>query len=638
MLKPEDIEEEITVLSGAVRLMTPTGWKDVLKAYKTKPLPVWRVETSQRFVEAAPEHLLILADGEHCQAQDLLPGDIVVSETGSEEITQSWLTAEPAAPMYDFEIEGPDHVYFSNGLLSHNSSTLIARQRVYADILTNFQSLYITPHTNYLDQYADRFRSMEKLFRFPIRDNVHYKQNKYYKEYPRGNTVSLFRVFESADPIRGHTGNEVIIDEAQHFDPDFMAVVKQCLRAKRLRARYYAGTSLTTDTFLEAKYEAGSRSTWHVPSTDNQGKKIWINLGSQEEILACIKPEGLICPHSGKLLRVATGEFVDEDTAARASGLISYHVPQIIVPEYVEKLSEWAVIWNDFNELPLSKFLQEVMGIPTEEGYREITAKDLEGICVLPESIQARMAKAMSGYYQWVISGCDWGGSDYNPTEGTKASYTAQAIIGVAPDRNLDILHLQTWAGMHYRQIAKEIAENHKKFRGNILVSDDGAGDLYNNFLQESGYILPEKHLVLKYTAPNTALFSKMDTGGTKFLNRYGLNKTESVSSLFEAIKRQPAPRIRCYAWGEARRHLMDFLNVYRNLVETDAGHQKFRYRKHGSKPDDIMHAVNFAYVGSKVVMNEPLIDDRQVRDRLRQMLTGALGGSGQNPFLGVSG
>jgi hypothetical protein len=82
----------------------------------------------------------------------------------------------------------------------------------------------------------------------------------------------------------------------------------------------------------------------------------------------------------------------------------------------------------------------------------------------------------------------------------------------------------------------------------------------------------------------------------------------------------------------------LDFLNVYRNIVETEQGGQKFRYRKHGSKPDDVMHAINFAYVGSKVVMNEPLIDDRVTRDKLRQLLTGGSASMGSNPFSGVSG
>lgn len=518
------------------------------------------------------------------------------------------------------------------------STTLIARQRIYADILSNFHSMYVTPHTNYLDQYANRFRSMEKLFRFPVTDVKNYKQNKFYKEYPKNNTVKLFRVYESADPLRGHSGSEMIIDEAQNFDPSFEAVIDQCLKVYRLRARYFAGTSLTTDTFLETKYQNGSRATWHIPTTDNTGKRVWVNCGDEETVVKCIKPEGLICPYTGKPLRVETGEFVHEDAHAYNSGLASYHVPQIIVPELsTSSLSTWLEIWELFNK-DIVKFMQEVMGIPKEEGYREITLEDLKRMCCLPDTLQGLEAKARKGYYRFIISGLDWGGSDYNPVEKTKVSTTVHAILGVTPDKNIDILHMFRYGGMKYYEIAKTIADNHKRFRGTIMVSDDGAGDLYNNYLQESGYIRPDKHLVLRYTAPHTKLFGRVQSDGEKFLNHYAVNRTEAISSLFAAIKREPSPRIRCYSWQQAQHMLEDFLHIYRNLIETESGAQKFRYRRHGSKKDDTLHAINFAYVAARVLLNEPLIDDRRLNDTLRHLLMGAGPGRGQNPYAGVSG
>jgi len=635
MLTQDQIAEEVILLTGSLQLKTPTGWANVERAYKTVPLPLHRIETATKHLEAADQHL-IHTDFGWLPMEEVLPGSSVVTEDGPQVVTDSY-SLHRSESLYDFTLEGVAGEYFSNGILSHNSTLLAVRQRLYAELLRKYSSLYVAPHPTHLKTYANKFRELENAFRFPVTDH-NFRQNLYYKEYPNGSRIELIRLLLSPDDARGKTVDEILIDEAAMFDTEFWPELRLTQKSSKMKSSYFAGTALTSDTFLAARFDESSQGQWLVPSQDSTGKKIWINCSEPDEIFPCIQQEGLICSHSGKLLRLEDGEYVHKNQQAYDYGQVGYHAPQLIIPDYVNDLLQWNEIYTDFKNFPKAKFLREVMGIPSEDGYREITIKDLENICVLPDTKQGLMAKAQKNYYQWVISGCDWGGSDYNPAERTKVSYTAQAIIGITPDRDIDILHMETWDGMHYSQIAKEISANHQRFRGNMLASDDGGGDLYNNFLQASGYILPEKHLVLKYTAPNTKLFARLETGGSKFLNRYGLNRTESISALFEALKRAPHPRIRCYNWGDARKHLMDFLNMYRIMSEMETGTKKFLYRRHGSKADDMLHAINLAFVTAKVCMNEPLIDDRNVRDALRRNLLGTGGGSVANPWTGVSG
>lgn len=631
----KDVAEEITLLSGKVKINTPTGWKDVWKAFITVPLPIWRMATEgDLFLEGAPEHIVILDDGEECMLQDLLPGDVVRTVAGNQTVTDCFEVFRPDEQMYDFEVQGPEHVYYTEGILSHNSTTLVARQRIYMDMLRNFKSMYITTHTSYLKSYGNRFKAMEKMFAYPIKDPT-LRQNLYFKEYPFNNQVEMIRVFETADEARSRTCSELIIDEAQHFDPDFESVTDQCLKSSKIPARYYAGTSLTMDTFLEGKYQEGSKATWFIPSPNG---KDWIDCGDEDMIMKCIKPEGLVCPWTGKLLQVTDGEYVHADMHAYDCGLVSYHTPQIIVPEYANNVIKWTEIFRDFKNYSRMRFLQEVMGIPQEEGSREISIQDLQDMCQSEEGPGALEAKAQRGYYKFVVSGCDWGGSDYNPVEKTKLSFTAHVVIGVTPDSNIDILHMKKYAGMDYHRIAKYISEDHKRFRGNVLASDAGAGVQYNTYLRESGYILQEKHLILRYMGPQTKLFTR-SKDGSGMPNEYQINKSEAVTAVFEAIKRKPLPRIRCYDWRLAQKELMDFLNVYRNLVETETGGQKFRWRRHGSKSDDTLHALAFAYITARVLMNEPLIEDRQMRDSLFHLL---MGGSLRAPaasiYSGISG
>jgi hypothetical protein len=109
--------------------------------------------------------------------------------------------------------------------------------------------------------------------------------------------------------------------------------------------------------------------------------------------------------------------------------------------------------------------------------------------------------------------------------------------------------------------------------------------------------------------------------------NEYVVNKTESITALFEAIKRKkldnetPNPRVRCFAWKEAQPRLSEFLNVYRNLSETGGVAQKFQYLRSASKADDTLHAVNFAFVLARVMLGEPLIEDPQLKRQLSALL-----------------
>jgi hypothetical protein len=538
-----------------------------------------------------------------------------------------------------FEMQVHGTVTVRTGRQVGKSSTMIAAQSIYTNIFPNFSDMYITTHSDYLDQYANRFKKMERMFRFNTK-RPDLRNNLTFKELPNGSTIELLRVYEDPDTARGHSADCQRIDEAQHMDPEFEPVLDQCLKASKIPSKYYAGTSLTLETFLESKYQEGSKGVWMLPCPDG---KNWINCGDPEDVLPCIQQDGLVCRHTGKLLRVEDGEYVHADQQAFRLGNRSYHTPQIIVPEYANNLNKWFTeIYRDYLRYPRAKFLQEIMGIPTEEGYREITQDDLVRMCCLPDTVHGLLARAQKHHYRHVISGCDWGGSDYNAVAKTKVSWTFHTIIGVTQDRNIDILHMRKYGGMKYEEICHNIIQDHVRYKATVMASDSGGGLAYNSYLRSSGDIRPEQHLILHYTVPNSALFAKLKDQKGMF-NEYGLNRTESITTLFEAIKRRPDPRIRCFSWDLARQYLMDFMHLYRDLVVSESGNQKFRYRRHGSKADDCVHSMNYAYVAARVLMGEPLIDDRGLRDHVLQLLTGtgnSFGdGTNTNPWMpGYSG
>jgi hypothetical protein len=98
------------------------------------------------------------------------------------------------------------------------------------------------------------------------------------------------------------------------------------------------------------------------------------------------------------------------------------------------------------------------------------------------------------------------------------------------------------------------------------------------------------------------------------------LNKTESITQLYNAIKKNP-PRIRCYNWETASTYLMDFMNVYRVPTDREYGPSQFTYHRHGAKADDILHGINYAYTMGRLIMGEPVVEDHAIRLKIAQML-----------------
>jgi hypothetical protein len=414
--------------------------------------------------------------------------------------------------------------------------------------------------------------------------------------------------------------NGIAIHNCQLLDPDFLPDIEQCQKASRMPTTIYAGTSTTTDSLLETKFIDSSQAAWLIRApgyNSNSAGAGWLNCSDKDDILKAIQPQGLTNPATGKVIDVTNGRFVHQIQSNFDQGYLGFHIPQIIIPEYANIPQKWMEIWNAFQSYDIKKFLQEILGIPTEEGMREITTQDLKNMCVLPETPETlkNLSGPSHGRYKYTVSGCDWGGSDYNPASKTKVSYTVHVILGVCWDGSIEIIHIRQYSGMDYRSISNQICEDHKAYSCVGIASDFGVGAAYNMLLRENPIIQPERHFIFGYVGPQSALI-KAPSGGLGWFNQYSLNRTESITSLYQAIKSR---RFRCYSWELAQERLLELLNLYRVPTETVGGNSGFRYQRHGSKADDTLHAINFAFCLARIVINEPIIEDPALTHMFRE-------------------
>ena len=607
MLLQSEIAEEYDVTDTQV--LTPNGWRKVNKVYKTIPLETVRIVTSNCELICSLQHLIKTPSG-WVHAYTLCQGDIVLTENGAEVILLAEETGE-LEELYDITVDDPSGEFYSNGILSHNSTTFAARQLILSHLLPGYKSLYVCPQHDQLKTYARRLAEMEAAFRF---DNG--KQNLYNKVYEDGSAIDLNYCLTTANAVRGKSVIEVLLDEAQGINPDIVPELLYVQTTAQYPSTIFAGTALSIDTLLEAKWQASSMGMWHVRAMDGTH---WLNMYDKNTLLkVCDNPQGPTCPYTGKLLDVTKGLYVHANQKAMAINEIGIHVPQCIIPDLAYNPIQWGKIYKKIQDDDFNKVLQECFGIAVAEGSREITEQDLQRLCVLTDTPEQLKAKCRNGYYRLVVSGCDWGGSDYNQAIQTKTSYTVHCIIGVAPDDTVDILYYKRYSGMDYREIAEEIANAHKAYNGHVVASDFGVGLAYNTELRNR--IPYDRHFIMNYVGQAAAPLATPK--GQHMTNQLALNRTEALTNVFKDVK-APKLKIKAGSWGNMSSYLLDWLNMYRVPVDMPSGQTAFKYIRSATKADDALHAFTFAYVLARFFLGVPLVNDLALEQRLRSVLYG---------------
>lgn len=596
MLLAEEIAEEYEV--NGKEILTPRGWRKIKTVYKTIPLEVWELSTETRTLECSAHHLVkTYAGWKHVYA--IRKDDLVVTENGYEHVLKCRYTGRKEA-LYDITVDDPSGEFYSNGVASHNSTTFCTRQLLLSQLIPRYSGIYVAPSHPMLETYASRFQDMEGFCRIDSS-----KQNKYSKRYKKnGSKLDFAYCLESEKNVRGKTCDELMADEIQNLNPDLLPAILYTQTSSALPMTVYAGTALSTDTLLENKWRLSSMGMWHVRAGDG---KHWLNMYDRETLYkVCNHPTGPKCPYTNKPLDVTNGCYVHANKQAFDAGNVGIHVPQCIIKDFAEDPVQWGKIYRHIVEDDFKKVLQECFGIAVAEGAREITQQDLQNICVLKVTDKEILDRCERGYYRMIISGCDWGGSDYSQTYKTQKSFTVHCVIGLAPDGVVDILHYRQYAGMNYMEISQLIMHDHRRFRAKAMASDFGAGMAYNNELRQ--YMPFDRHFIMEYKGPQCAALATPK--GVHYQNQLQVNRTEALTNVFKDLK---TFKIRAREWEHSGKYLLDWLNIFRVPTETQSGKKTFLYRRNAQKSDDALHAFNFAYVLMKYYKGESLVEDPAV-------------------------
>lgn len=100
---------------------TDTGYEKVEGSNKTIDYKVWEIETESHTLRCADNHIVFDTGYNENFVKDLKVGYVLMTDIGPEKVI-SVKETNIEEPMYDLSVDSENHRYYTDGILSHNTT------------------------------------------------------------------------------------------------------------------------------------------------------------------------------------------------------------------------------------------------------------------------------------------------------------------------------------------------------------------------------------------------------------------------------------------------------------------------------------------------------------------------------------
>ena len=127
-LNEDDIFKKIlnTIELSNLYIDTPQGFKQITQIHKTQPYSIWYLQTESGLVlECADNHILFNSSNKQVFVKDLKIYDYIQTRFGLDKIVKIQKSSFKIS-MYDVTVDSQEHEFYSNDIISHNTTTICA--------------------------------------------------------------------------------------------------------------------------------------------------------------------------------------------------------------------------------------------------------------------------------------------------------------------------------------------------------------------------------------------------------------------------------------------------------------------------------------------------------------------------------
>lgn len=268
---------------------TDDGWHDILALYKTIEYDVWEIKTETQFLRCADNHILFDENFNEIFVKDLVLHQKIQTKNGLEKIVFIKNT-QIKEHMYDLELsENSNHRYYTNNILSHNTTTYTIFA-LWKTLFFQNEKILITANKKEASiEFVGRIKLAYEMLPNWIKPRIK-TYNKSLIEFCDENGGKIQGASTSPDSARGLSCSILIIDEAAHIVPhiakEFITSVYPIISAGKNTQVIMVSTpnglgNFFADIYFSALnnkskegYKAFRMDWWDVPWRDEEWKKI----------------------------------------------------------------------------------------------------------------------------------------------------------------------------------------------------------------------------------------------------------------------------------------------------------------------------------------------------------------------------
>ena len=216
-------------------VLSENGFVHASKLYVTKPFDVYDVQFSDgTSLKCADEHILFNTDHETVYVKDLYTGDKIIAQNGFK-IVSRVIKLPYKMCMYDITVDSDEHSYFTNGVLSHNTTTTAAYITWYICFHTDRNVGIIANKEDTAKEIVDKVQEVIRGIPYFLSPGVR-SWGKFGCSFDNGCKIISSATTKSASI--GYTMNGILyLDEFAHIEaniaPDFWRSVYPTLSSSK---------------------------------------------------------------------------------------------------------------------------------------------------------------------------------------------------------------------------------------------------------------------------------------------------------------------------------------------------------------------------------------------------------------------
>ena len=212
MIKFTDIEKNVDY-----EILTPSGFVNFSRVMRTIFYRVWEIKLANNMtIRCADNHRLIGSDNNTDFAKDQKVGNLIQTKEGVSEIV-SIRETDNYEQMYDLELCDKDHVYYTNGILSHNTTTVSSFILYYVVFNADVQAAILANKADTAREILERIKLMYENLPVFLQPGIT-EWNK--GSINLGNNSKILCAATSSSSIRGRSINFLYLDEFAHIQND----------------------------------------------------------------------------------------------------------------------------------------------------------------------------------------------------------------------------------------------------------------------------------------------------------------------------------------------------------------------------------------------------------------------------------